>query len=429
MSLFSRWFGSRHPLDEIRKASSQERWADVLSYSSVIDEKILSESDRVQLSEFVDTAADHLAEINFEEGLASLRADDFRRGMEHLDLARQLVRSGELRKSIDAEFARISDSSDNNLASDSPPASGSTFKNSCTSSCCSTSTASTDSSHIADSSFDEATRFELVLTAYPVDIRKRYLELPLQIRQAILLAHEENAEEALISFSKVSASEQNDIFFYETGSLFARCNQYQEAVKALQQAINLNPGFVLAAMTLVDLHIVHKNYAAAENLLAQMLSAKWMPDYCHARFAVISQGQGDSARAFEHAATALSLGHKDPDLMVFVAKTLESQGRIDEAEAVYSSLPVGGGCSGGANVELADFWLRHKKNLQKSLEMFKNAAKGDPENPLWGYHIARVYLALGWKKEATQILESFVKADSIDKSLRENSILLLKGLS
>ena len=102
-------------------------------------------------------------------------------------------------------------------------------------------------------------------------------------------------------------------------------------------------------------------------------------------------------------------------------------GRIDEAEGVLSSIPVGGGCSGGANVELADFWLRHKKNLQKSLEMFKKAAKGDPTNPLWGYHIARVYLALGWSKEARQILKTIVDADSIDGSLRENAIQLLKG--
>jgi pentatricopeptide repeat protein len=180
-------------------------------------------------------------------------------------------------------------------------------------------------------------------------------------------------------------------------------------------------------LTLVDLYVVHKNYAAAEHLLSQMLQANCLPDYCHARFAVINQARGDSGKAFEHATKALSLGHNDPELMVFVARTLEAQGRIDEAEGVLSSIPVGGGCSGGANVELADFWLRHKKNLQKSLEMFKNAAKGDPTNPLWGYHIARVYLALGWTKEAKQILETFVAAVSIDGALRANAIQLLKG--
>ena len=234
-------------------------------------------------------------------------------------------------------------------------------------------------------------------------------------------------DEALALFSKVLENERNDIYYYELGALFARRNQYPDAVKALQQAISMNPGFVLAAMTMVDLHVVNKNYVAAENLLSQMLQANCLPDYCHARYAEIKQAQGDSVKAFEHATKALSLGHTEPELMVFVARTLESQGRIDEAESVLSSIPVGGGCSGGANVELADFWLRHKKNLQKSLEMFKKAAKGDPTNPLWGYHIARVYLALGWTKEAKQILESFVNADSIDGSLRANAIQLLKG--
>ena len=426
MSFLSRWFGSCNPLDEIRKASSQERWADVLSFASALEDNSLPAGDQAELRELVDGAAENLSRINFEEGLASLRADDFRRGIEHLDLARQLVRSSALRELIDAEFFRIG--AGNNVLTDEMPARTAPpiNKKSCSSSCCGTVAAGAVAPEISGA-FDEETRFELVLTAYPVDLRPRYLELSTLMRQAILLAHEEKDDEALALFSKVPANEFNDIFYYESGTLFARRKQYPEAVKALQQAISLNPAFVLAALILVDLHVGNQNYAAAGNLLSQMLKANCMPDYCHARFAVICQAQGDSAKAFEHATEALKLGHSEPELMVFVARTLEEQGRIDEAERVLSSIPVGGGCSGGANVELADFWLRHKKNLQKSLEMFKNAAKGEPTNPLWGYHIARVYLALGWTKEAKQILRAFVEADSIDGSLRENAIQLLKG--
>ena len=424
MSFFSRWFGSSHPLDEIRKASSQGRWADVLSFSSALEDNSLQASDQTQLRELVDVAAENLSRINFEEGLASMRADDFRRGMEHLDLARQLVRSSALRELIDAEFARIGR---NNLLTGDMSSAASIVKSGCSSSCCGSVTEGHVTSHEQAGVFDEETRFDLVLTAYPLDLRPRYLHLSTLMRQAILLAHEERGEEALALFAKVPENEHNDIFYYELGSLFARNNQYPDAVKALQQSISMNPGYILAALTLVDLHVANKNYPAAENLLSQMLTANCMPDYCYARFAVIYQAQGDSAKAFEHATKALGLGHNDPELMIFVARILEEQGRIDEAEGVLSSIPVGGGCSGGANVELADFWLRHKKNLQKSLEMFKKAAKGDPTNPLWGYHIARVYLALGWKKEAKQILETFVDADSIDGSLRENAIQLLRS--
>jgi tetratricopeptide (TPR) repeat protein len=426
MSFLSRLFGSRHPLDEIRTASRQERWADVLSFASVLEDNSLPVSDQAELREHVDGAAENLSRINFEEGLVSLRADDFRRGLEHLDLARQLVRSSALRELIDAEFLRIGGGS-TVFIDDMPARTAPVSKGSCSSSCCGTVAANAVAPAELSGAFDEETRFELVLTAYPVDLRPRYLELSTLMRQAILLAHEEREDEALALFSKVPAHEYNDIFYYESGTLFARRKQYPEAVKALQQALSLNPTFVLAALILVDLHVANQNYAAAGNLLSQMLKVNCMPDYCHARFAVICQAQGDSAKAFEHATEALNLGHKDPELMVFVARTLEAQGRIAEAENVFSSIPVGGGCSGGANVELADFWLRHKKNLQKSLEMFKNAAKGDPTNPLWGYHIARVYLALGWKKEAKQILQAFVEADSIDGSLRENAIQLLKS--
>ena len=426
MSFLSRWFGSRNPLDEIRKASSQERWADVLSFASALEDNSLPACDQAELREFVDGAAENLSRINFEEGLASLRADDFRRGMEHLDLARQLVRSSALRELIDAEFIRIG-SSNELPALTTPPVTASLSKSSCASSCCGTTATATANKSEFPKDFDEETRFDLVLTAYPSDLRPRYLELSPLMRQAILLAHEEKGDEALALFSTTDENERNDLFYFETGALFARINQYPEAVKALQQAISTNPAFILAAMTLIDLHVGQKNYAAAENLLLQMLKANCVPDYCHARFAQMSQAQGDSVKAFEHATEALNLGNKDPELMVFVARNLEEQGRFDEAEAVLSAIPVGGGCSGGANVELADFWLRHKKNLQKSLEMFKNAAKGDPTNPLWGYNIARVYLALGWTKEGRQILQTFVDADSIDRSLRENAIQLLRG--
>lgn len=424
MSFLSRWFGSRNPLDEIRKASSQERWADVLNFASALEVNSLPASEQTELVELVDGAAENLSRLNYNEGLVSLRADDFRRGMEHLDLARQLVRSSELQDLIDAEFLRIGSTSKLPVWTTPPVAS---TKSSCSSSCCgTTTTAPVDLSALAGK-FDEETRFDIVLTAYPSELRPRYLELSPLMRQAILLAHEERGDEALALFSTILESERNDLFYYETGALFARRNQYPEAVKALQQAISMNPAFILAAMTLIDLHVGQKNYAAADNLLSQMLRADCLPEYCHARFAHISQAQGDSVKAFGHATEALNRGNKDPELMVFVARTLEAQGRIDEAEAVLSAIPVGGGCSGGANVELADFWLRHKKNLQKSLEMFKNAAKGDPTNPLWGYHIARVYLALGWKKEGRQILQTFVDADSIDGSLRDNAIQLLRG--
>jgi tetratricopeptide (TPR) repeat protein len=326
---------------------------------------------------------------------------------------------------IDAEFARIDSGSTSNVKDDILPRAAAS---SCASSCCGTAAEGIVPPPALAGAFDEETRFDLVLTAYPLDLRPRYLELSTLMRQAVLLAHEERGDEALSLFLKVPDNERHDIFYYELGALFARNNQYPDAVKNLQQAMSRNPGFILAALTLVDLHVINKKYAAAENLLSQMLATNCMPDYCHARFAVICQAQGDSAKAFEHASTALGLGHNDPELMVFVARTLESEGRIDEAEGVLSSIPVGGGCSGGANIELADFWLRHKMNLQKSLEMFKKAAKGDPTNPLWGYHIARVYLALGWSKEAKQILETFVDADAIDGSLRDNALQLLKGI-
>lgn len=421
MAFFSRWFRSGSPMDEIRKASRQGRWADLLGYASALEDCALSESDRMQLKEMVDSAADQLARMNLEEGIASLRADDFRRGMEHLDLARQLVRSEELRRQIDAELSGAG-ASRPVIREEEPERK--TVKASCASSCCSP--PSVESVAVDPSEFDEATRFDLVLTAYPFDLRPRYLELSPALRRAILLAHEEGADEALSAFAGIADSERNDIFFYEFGSLLGRCKRYREAVAALQTALSLNPGYLLAVLMLVELYQAHGDHDAAERLLTQMLQVGCMPDYCQAHLAAIWQGRGDTAKAFEHATEALRLGHNSRELMVFVAGVMEDAGRLDEAENVLSAIPTGGGCSGGANVDLAEFWLRQNKKLNQALEMFKKAGKGDPGNPVWGFHIARVYLALGWVKEANQILETFSSSDLIDPTLRENALKLLR---
>lgn len=425
MSFLSRWFSPATPLDDLRKAFRQERWADVVTISSEMDEDSLGTADRAELKELVDRAANSLSRINYDEALALFRTDDIRRGMEHLDLACQLVRSDELRELIDAEFIRIGRHSECLSTNDPKSIPAPVVNHGCSSSCCGSGGGEAPGFSGSTGEFDEETRFDLVLTAYPVDIRPRYLELSTNLRQAILMAHEDREEMALSLFSQAPESERNDLYYYEVGALHARRNQYHDAVAALQESVSLNPSFLLPLITLVDLHFANRNYGAAHNLLGQMLQINILPEFCHARLASFFLVQGDGAEAFDHASKALALGYNDPELMVFIAKTLESQGKISEAEGVLSAIPVGGGCSGGANVELAEFWLRHKKDLHKSLEIFKKAAKGDPANPLWGYHIARVYLALGWTKEGKEILQAFANADTLDSTLRENVTQLL----
>lgn len=422
MSFLSRLFGSGDPLDAIRNSYQQNRWSDVLTRASSIDEKSLSSETQAELQLWICESSDQLARLNLAEGLASLRSDDLRRGLEHLELAKQLARSESLLAEVNLELSRVGVTAAPDAKLSASPQ---TIKaKPCASSCCEPPKAASEV--LIPHGFDETTRFELVLTAYPPEERTRYLSLSESMRQAVLLAHEGEDDEARALFSKIPEAERNDIYFYEFGALSGRSGHYRDAVSRLDTALAKNPGHVLAMVTLVDLHLGHREFTLAEKLAESMLLADYLPDFAQARLSFIWQARGDEAKAFAHASEALRLGHRDPQLMVFVAQALEKQGQFDAAENLLKSIPAGGGCSGGVNLDLAEFWLRRNKNLQQALEMFKNAAKGDPSNPVWGFHIARVYLALGWRKDAVAILEMLASSDAVDDNVRKNATQLLR---
>lgn len=415
MSFLSKLFRSETPIEKLRKAYQQERWSEVLSLSGSFS---VESAERAEVEAMTEAAANALARLNLEEGSACIRSGEIKRGLEHLELGRSLARDPDLQRAIDVALAgqdRAAESTEK-----APKASA----HSCSSSCCPSPAASTET--VDSSDLDDATRLELILSSYPQELRSRYPQLSPTLQKAILHAHEDEHKEAFQLFALVPPAERCDLFAFEYGSLCGRCNQYPEAVAALQDALNRNPRFLLAAVTLVDLHLNNSAYDAAEELLRRILDAGVIPEYCHARFAVIARGRGQEDEAFRHAGEALQLGYSDPQLMVFVAGYLENQGRLDEAEHVLNSISTGGGCSGGANVDLAEFWLRHKRKLQQALEMFKKAAKGDPANPYWALQIASCYLALGWKKDARGILEKLAVAEMVDPQIRNRAAELLR---
>lgn len=420
MSFFSRIFGGGDPLEAIEKSYREGRWADVLSRAASVAEEKLPVAGRENLHEWVTEASNQLARLNLDEGRACLAADEMHRGIDHLELALELARSPDLKEAVQQELLSLG----SRLPADAPPAR--VAAKSCASSCCDV--PSSGGGEVDSADLDEGTRYELILTAYPPTEHDRYLALSQQMRQGILLAHEEEHQAAQAIFSNIAPQEQGDIFHYEYGSLLARLGRYAEAVSHLRESLQKNPTRLLTAVALIDLHLTRNDFDPAEHLLKQIQAAGSMPDYCLARLAFIAQKRGDEDKAFEYGMEALRLGYKETAMNVFVAGVLEKRGRLDEAEAVLQAISTGGGCSGGANIDLAEFWLRHKLKLQSALEMFKKGAKSDPGNPVWGYHIARAYLALGWKKDAVSILETLALSTMVDEDLRRNAATLLKSV-
>jgi tetratricopeptide (TPR) repeat protein len=271
---------------------------------------------------------------------------------------------------------------------------------------------------------DSQTRVELIVASYPEVWAERYLQLDSSFREAFLLAHEGRAEEALAAFNAVAEEEREDLFYFERGSLRARAGETALASADLEKALELNPDHFLALETLVHLELSTGNDDAAEKRLTRMLSRNNAATFCHGNLAVIFARRGEKKAALDHGLLAIAGGDRSMETLLITASLLEQQGQANEAERVLMLLP-GGGCSGGPSLPLAEFWLRHGKNLDKALESFKGALRSEPDNPRWLLRVAQVYLARGWEKEGIGLLEKALSAVTLEPRLHAEGKALL----
>ncbi len=412
MSFFSRLFGNSDPLDSLRRARNRGAWADLLARGEEIDPEKLDPAGKQELASLLSNAGDALAQINLEEMEACLRAGDTARAAEHLSLATEKARSDAMRQRVAGCSLPTGGVSTVIPAVATPAAAG------CAGSCSSGHAASAQE---IEDDLDDDTRLELILSSYPPAWRERYLGMGGLLRSAFFLSHEGEEKGALKSFDSVPDAERDDLFFFERGALLARMGDGNRALEDLQKAIVLNPDHLLAHKALIDLELAAGKTASAESRLRALLSNPEGEVFCHGRLCAIEANRNNPGRAIEHGLLAAPGG--DPQVLLMTASLLEKAGRLGEAEALLSRLP-GGGCS-GANLALAEFWVRHSLHPDKALSAFKGALRHDPGNSRWLLRIAQIYNARGWRKDAVPLLENVVSDAGLDAGLAQEAHDLL----
>jgi len=416
MGLFGRLFGSRDDVPALRKAIAQHRFADARLIAEEINVEALSSEERTEFDELRTEAGDRLARLNLEEGLGLQRSGDRVRALEHLELALEQAISSDLGKEVKKALKGI----------DKEPITPTAVKKATGSSCgsCaptpSTAPMSPDDGELPD--FDS--RIDLVLASYPADIAERYQSKSQQFKEAFLTAHEVDEATALKLLKQVPADEKDDLFDFEVGSLLGRLGKVPEAMKYLKMALNKNPDHLLAAETLITIQVSRKQGKEALARLEEMLAKGQDPSFCHAQLASVRMQMNKPDQALEHAQQALALGNTDPQTTMIAANLLEKKGDVKTAETLYSSLSVGG-CGGGANVYLAEFWLRQNKNLAKTLDSFNAACRQEPENPRWKLRVAQTYIARRWEKQGLELLQKVLSDPTLAPELRAEGEALL----
>jgi len=421
MNFWRKLFGGGCSLEQMRLALAQKRWADAVNIGTDLEQAGVAPGEQSELNELLVVAGDGLASLNLSEGEACLRAGDQDRAYEHFTLSASQARSDELRQHVAAALASLRSGSVTFNASPT------TVSVDCHTGCSSSCGVAEKGKSVppVDAELDTQTRLELLLATYPEEWVERYARLHGPAREAFLLAHDGMIGEAMAAFDRVGASERDDLFYFERGALRARAGETDMACRDLEKALSINPAHVLAFETVVLLELSTNKESSAETRLRQMLSHDMAPAFCHANLARIMVRRGDNQAALAHGQQAIASGDTSQETLLLTASLLEQSGQPDAAESVLLRLP-GGGCSGGANLPLAELWLRYGKNLDKALESFKAALRSEPDNPRWLVRVAQVYLARGWKKEAIALLEKVLKVAGLEQGLRAEAAAQLE---
>jgi tetratricopeptide (TPR) repeat protein len=422
MKLFKKIFGGSDPLGQARRAVQQQRWADALALEEFLEKGSLNLEEAAELENLLVVAGNKLAELNLLEGEACLRGGEKAKAVEHFSLAADQARSEEFARRAAEALQAI----EHTLAPS--PFSGSQGPVCEPSGCSSCGTPETGREEPVppSSELDPQTRFELILSSYPSDWTDRYRAKGENFIEAFLLAHEGREREALVLFEREPAEERDELYWFERGALLGRLGEFERARADLEEAVAREPGNLLALDTLVGMEMENDRSEEAEKRLRELLGQGLHSAFCHGRLAVVLARREDAQGALEEGLQAMEKGSDDPETLLLTATLLERKDRLDEAEVLLSRLSAGG-CGGGANVLLAEFWLRRRKNLDQALESFKGALRQEGDNPRWRLRIAQAYMARGWIKEGTPMLENVLSDPRLDPVLREEGLAQLRG--
>lgn len=410
-------------IDGLRKAVAQKRFADAKLFAEQLTDQSLSEAEVAEVELLRIAAGDGLARLNLDEALGLQRCGNFELAAEHLHLAQEQVCSVELRKNIEQALAAEPlvpeiDASVMNPSTSDPLASGSA--------CVSQTTTLLNDE---DAMFgDDESQLELILTSYPDDLAERYASKSEIFKKAFLLSHAGLDESALPVWQQVEVAEQDDLYWFELGSLFARTGELQEALPALETALGKNPELILAIEALVPVLIATGDYQAVEKRLQEFLNQGADPQFCYGQLASLYVQQQKFPAAAESVRQALIAGNTDTRFLMLAASVLEQVGALDETENVLKQLPSAG-CRGGTNLPLAEFWLRQKRELGNILDTFNAACREYPEDPRWQLRVAQTYLARNWTKDGLKLLRKVVSDTRLEPELVQEAEQLLERQS
>ena len=408
MGFLSKLFGSKTTVAALQRAVDQKRYADAYYLAEELASKPLEEIETQDVARLRAEAGDGLAQLNLVEARSKQQNGEQELAEQHFALALEYVSTHELREEIE-QARRTPFTIVAKEGVDTRPGCGT----------CTPAVSAVPADESEQHTVDEATRLELILSSYPPSLKTYYEERGREFVEAFLASQEGNNAQSLELFNKVKESERDEIYWFEVGSLLARMGKMPEAKEALEQALQQQSQMMLAVEALVEVLLSLEQADEAQKMIQQKMEggAEDAPQ-CHALLVTVHARQEDWQAAAGHVQPALDGGYRDPAFLSLAAMVMEKNDRLDEAEALYAKLPAGGGCRGNTNLQLAEFYLRNNRHLERAFASFNAAVKQEPENPRWTLRLAQTCFARQWYKDGQQLLAQMMDNPTLDPDVK-----------
>ena len=279
----------------------------------------------------ISKSSNRLAELNIAEAEAAIRSGNIIKGKEHLHLSLELADDVSIREKAGMLLEK-SGNINQSAGMEEKPHTG----HGC-SSCSSAVSAGVVSSDPTAEHLTATEQFQLLVNTLPGNLAQRYCQLGEKFASAYLLAHSENAAEALSAMKELLLSGENDIILYETALLYFRSGEPATCEKLLKRALEINSANPLCYLGLAQLYVDSKRYDEAVAILGIMLNNEALRDQALVMLGAVHTLQGNFDRAIEVFSATLNsppLRKISAERLVRILGTL---GREEEAAYLFKT--------------------------------------------------------------------------------------------
>ncbi|MBW6509951.1 MAG: tetratricopeptide repeat protein [Desulfuromonadales bacterium] len=409
MGFFSKLFGGKTSVESLQRALEQKRFADALYLAEELNSESLGEENVALVANLRAEAGDGLARLNLIEAKAKQDNGEAREANTYFDMALQYAHSEQLIEEI-GQARQVAVDLVTSVKAVTAPGCGTCGPG-----------GGAQRGINPSAGIDDAIRFDLILTSYPEGQRERYQYRGPDFVGAFLLAHEGNDVQADELFKKVKETERDDLYWFEVGAVQARMGHLAQAKESLEQSLQQNPDLLLAVEALVEVLLSLGQVEDARMLIEDKLRGDHdnLSPF-HALLVTIHSHRQDWPAAVVHVRHCLQRNYNDPSFVALAAAVMEKVGDLAAAEDLLKRLPAGGGCKGSTtSLQLAEFYLRHQRELEKAFSSFNAAVKQDPENPRWRLRLAQTCFARQWCKDGMQLLQQLDGDPSVPAQIKK----------